>query len=136
MKARFLCESCGKDVPFNVELCPSCGREFRAVKCPICELEGSPELFSEGCPACGYMSPSSPTRGDTPESAPRIRPVSPMPSIPKTEGHTKKSRIKSAQKTDTSQQEKKKLLPNFVYGWGSLILLVILVIFLLLFFRS
>jgi hypothetical protein len=136
LKARFLCESCGKEVPFNVELCPSCGREFRAVKCPICELEGSPDLFSDGCPSCGYMSPSSPPQGVTPESAPRIRPVSSKPPIPKTGKRTKKSREKIAPKTDASQQEKKKLLPNFVYGWGSLILLVILVIFLLLFLRS
>ena len=56
MKARFYCESCGKEVPFNAEVCPYCGREFEAVKCPICGFEGRAEQFRNGCPSCGYLS--------------------------------------------------------------------------------
>jgi len=56
LKARFYCESCGKEVPFNAEICPYCGQEFKAVKCPICGFEGRAELFRNGCPSCGYLS--------------------------------------------------------------------------------
>ena len=56
MKARFYCENCGKEVPFNAEVCPYCGKIFEAVKCPICGYEGKPSEFSNGCPVCGYLS--------------------------------------------------------------------------------
>ncbi len=56
MKVRFYCENCGKEVPFNAEICPYCGKVFDAVKCPICGYEGSPSEFSGGCPKCGYLA--------------------------------------------------------------------------------
>ncbi len=57
VETRFYCENCGSDVPFNAEVCPSCGKIFSAVKCPVCLFEGKPGVFLQGCPKCGYMSP-------------------------------------------------------------------------------
>ena len=57
MRTRFLCENCGKDVPYNAEVCSFCGRIFSAVKCPVCKRTGRPEIFKNGCPSCGYLSP-------------------------------------------------------------------------------
>ena len=56
MKARFFCDHCGKEVLLYRSTCPSCGRSFQAVQCPRCEFKGEPELFTAGCPACGYLS--------------------------------------------------------------------------------
>ncbi|MBN2050494.1 MAG: hypothetical protein JW760_08635 [Spirochaetales bacterium] len=53
-KPAFYCETCGSPVPRNASRCPSCGRIFDAVKCPVCGFEGSPGLFKNGCPSCGY----------------------------------------------------------------------------------
>jgi predicted nucleic acid-binding Zn ribbon protein len=57
LKTRFVCESCGKDVPYNAEVCSHCGRLFSGVKCPVCKTSGRPEKFRNGCPVCGYLSP-------------------------------------------------------------------------------
>lgn len=54
--ARFFCESCGRAVPFNAEMCPNCGKTFDAVKCPVCSHTGMPGEFLRGCPRCGYLS--------------------------------------------------------------------------------
>ena len=51
----FFCEACSKPVPRRAEKCPHCGRLFDSVKCPQCSFAGRPELFSNGCPSCGYL---------------------------------------------------------------------------------
>ena len=51
---KFFCDNCGTQVKKNETRCPKCGRYFRSVKCPSCGLSGSPELFNDGCPSCGY----------------------------------------------------------------------------------
>jgi predicted RNA-binding Zn-ribbon protein involved in translation (DUF1610 family) len=56
MQIKFYCESCGEQVPINVERCPHCRREFFAVMCPLCKYEALPREFRQGCPSCGYMS--------------------------------------------------------------------------------
>lgn len=63
--ARFLCENCGKDVPYNAEVCSFCGRIFSAVKCPVCKRTGRSEIFKNGCPTCGYLSPKMDNLEDT-----------------------------------------------------------------------
>ena len=56
MQIKFYCESCGEQVPINVERCPNCRRVFFAVMCPLCKYEALPREFRQGCPSCGYMS--------------------------------------------------------------------------------
>ena len=51
----FFCEACGNPVSLRASKCGSCGRVFENVKCPKCEYSGKPSLFSNGCPACGYL---------------------------------------------------------------------------------
>jgi hypothetical protein len=147
VKARFLCEGCGKEVPFNVEICPACGREFRAVKCPVCELEGSPELFSHGCPSCGYMSSSAQPKAAKAEAEPEpsVRAMDPRKSpdqggpVPDDGafGYRRGSSGTAKRKAPGQEPGKKKgILPNWVIGWGSFFLLVILVVLLVVFLRS
>ena len=57
MNTRFVCENCGKDVPYNAQACSFCGRFFSGVKCPVCNASGRAELFKNGCPNCGYLTP-------------------------------------------------------------------------------
>ena len=45
MKTRFICESCGRSVPYNAEVCTFCGRLFSGDKCPLCGRSGNPEEF-------------------------------------------------------------------------------------------
>ncbi|HCM27377.1 MAG: hypothetical protein A2Z99_10380 [Treponema sp. GWB1_62_6] len=56
-KPRFFCEHCGKEVPRSAEKCSSCGRFFSSVRCPKCGFVGAQNLFSDGCPVCGYSAP-------------------------------------------------------------------------------
>lgn len=52
--AKFFCENCGAEVPQNARVCRKCGRFFSAVRCPACGKTGTPDQFTDGCPACGY----------------------------------------------------------------------------------
>jgi len=52
--AKFFCESCGSEVPGNSKFCPTCGRFFASVRCPVCGETGSNDKFKNGCPKCGY----------------------------------------------------------------------------------
>ena len=52
----FFCEACGNAVSLKASKCPHCGKLFESVKCPKCEFTGASELFSNGCPVCGYLS--------------------------------------------------------------------------------
>jgi hypothetical protein len=147
VKARFLCEGCGKEVPFNVELCPNCGREFRAVKCPVCELEGSPDLFAQGCPSCGYMSSSTQPKAVKAEAEPpayadaadlRKPAAREAPSMDDGAFGYRRGSADTVQRRPPKPEPKKKkgILPNWVIGWGSFFLLIILVVFLVIFLRS
>jgi len=73
--ARFFCESCGRAVPFNAEMCPHCGKSFDAVKCPVCNYTGLPGEFLRGCPKCGYLAGDVYPAGDVP-AAKAVSPVS------------------------------------------------------------
>lgn len=68
MESRFFCEFCGKEVPFNAEVCPSCGAQFKGVRCPLCHFEGHPALFNRGCPQC-YYTPAGGAVPDKPLQA-------------------------------------------------------------------
>ena len=65
MARSFYCNHCGKKVTARADKCPSCGRLFGAVLCPRCGFSGEGELFTHGCPACGYLE-ETPDR-DKPE---------------------------------------------------------------------
>ena len=52
---QFFCETCGAEVPMDVDNCPSCGSTFTSVKCPRCHHEGAPNTFAVDCPACGLQ---------------------------------------------------------------------------------
>ena len=54
---QFFCETCGAEVPLDVDDCPGCGSTFTSVKCPRCHHEGAPNTFAVGCPACGLQPP-------------------------------------------------------------------------------
>jgi uncharacterized membrane protein YvbJ len=72
MKARFFCENCGTEVRAGAATCPSCGRAFRAVRCPECGYEGGASEFSGGCPVCGFrvqQDKAGAGARSTPESA-------------------------------------------------------------------
>lgn len=53
----FFCENCGNRVSADAKKCPNCGKEFVAVRCPQCSFSGKQELFTDGCPVCGYSAP-------------------------------------------------------------------------------
>ena len=53
---KFFCDNCGTKVKKDSVRCPKCGRYFRSVKCPECGFAGNPELFTDGCPSCGYAA--------------------------------------------------------------------------------
>ncbi len=55
---KFYCETCGKEVPADVDTCPHCGMPFYAVKCPRCGHTAKAIHFVEGCPSCGYLAES------------------------------------------------------------------------------
>lgn len=59
-RPRFFCEHCGAEVPRSARRCASCGRIFSSVLCPKCGFSGAENLFSAGCPDCGYSRPPSP----------------------------------------------------------------------------
>ena len=58
-KPRFYCETCGREVPPEVDECPYCGMPFYAVMCPKCGYTGKATEFVDGCPKCGYLGASS-----------------------------------------------------------------------------
>jgi predicted RNA-binding Zn-ribbon protein involved in translation (DUF1610 family) len=60
MRARFFCENCGAEVPKTAKRCPGCGRYFSSVRCPACGFAGEEDLFTGGCPVCGYSAPGGP----------------------------------------------------------------------------
>ena len=53
-QAKFFCEYCDSEVPFNARFCPKCGHFFLAVRCPECGKTGDQDEFTNGCPECGY----------------------------------------------------------------------------------
>lgn len=55
-QARFFCDNCGHEVPFNAEVCPKCKKTFSGVRCPVCQFSGPPSQFQNGCPRCGYQA--------------------------------------------------------------------------------
>jgi DNA-directed RNA polymerase subunit RPC12/RpoP len=55
-KPKFYCETCGREVPVDVDECPYCGMRFYGVMCPRCGMSGPAEIFENGCPRCGYRS--------------------------------------------------------------------------------
>ncbi|MAG14016.1 MAG: hypothetical protein CMN78_05415 [Spirochaetales bacterium] len=121
MKERsFYCEDCGKPVSLRSEKCPSCGKQFDAVKCPVCEFLGSATVFSDGCPSCGYLSSSNKIKGGG------------LVEVSLEEG------TKGAQLPDELPPKpapKKRSLPGWAYTLISVVLLGFLVILLVLYLQ-
>jgi len=61
-KPRFYCENCGAEVPYEEKTCPGCGRHFSAVRCPFCKFVGDEADFKKGCPSCGRLTGSAPSK--------------------------------------------------------------------------
>lgn len=51
----FYCDSCGKAVNMNDDLCSNCGASFKGIRCPSCGFNGDSDKFANGCPRCGYQ---------------------------------------------------------------------------------
>lgn len=77
----FFCENCGTEVPRKAAKCPGCGRYFSSVRCPKCGFTGAEQLFSGGCPVCGYSSSPNHSGGEgQPEDTKRNRAEMPLRS--------------------------------------------------------
>jgi predicted RNA-binding Zn-ribbon protein involved in translation (DUF1610 family) len=63
-KPRFFCDGCGTEVAANVERCPRCGKFFASIRCPKCGFNGDADMFSNGCPVCGYSAQLSNRAGN------------------------------------------------------------------------
>ncbi len=127
MKARFLCESCQSEVPFNAEVCPTCGKIFSAVKCPVCGLESEPQTFETGCPRCGYMSPKMNPVGGSGDDRPGRTGGSPA--------RARAGASAAGRSRFESRGKKKKGLPGWTYLLGGLLLSLVFLLFLILLFR-
>lgn len=111
MKKKFFCENCGHAVPGDADLCPRCGSSFRAVKCPKCGFTGKPDMFTAGCPICGYLSENL-----------------------KAKYSVKQTGLESAQKPKSAPlpaavygKERKKALPDWFYPLAGVVLLGIII---------
>jgi len=65
-QAKFFCEYCDSEVPFNARFCPKCGHFFLAVRCPACGKTGDQDEFTNGCPQCGYAFNGAPVKPSSP----------------------------------------------------------------------
>ncbi|HDQ14470.1 MAG TPA: zinc ribbon domain-containing protein [Sediminispirochaeta sp.] len=67
-KPKFFCETCGREVPVDLDYCPYCGMRFYGVMCPRCGYSGVAAEFKSGCPRCGYRSaaPRNSSQGSMP----------------------------------------------------------------------
>jgi len=128
VETRFYCENCGNDVPFNAKVCPSCGKVFSAVKCPVCLFEGKPGVFLQGCPECGYMSPQ--IEGLSLQAGRH----SDARSYKHSEAASANKKVRRSRKKPN--REKSTLLPRWLYSGGIILLLVILLILLIALFRT
>lgn len=53
-KPHFFCEFCHAEVRPDARVCTKCGHFFASVRCPQCGKTGTLQIFSNGCPDCGY----------------------------------------------------------------------------------
>ena len=121
MKERsFYCENCGKPVSLRADRCPSCGKQFDAVKCPVCEFTGSSTLFVDGCPSCGYLSSSNKLKSGSFVEVTLDKEL---------KGPTIEDDIPAAPKT------KKRALPGWAYTLISVVLIAFLVLLLVLYLQ-
>ncbi|MDR2486232.1 MAG: zinc ribbon domain-containing protein [Treponema sp.] len=74
-KPRFYCDNCGFEVAQDAIDCPECGKSFASVRCPVCGFSGEVEIFDNGCPGCGYSSPSETA---TEIAKPKVPPPKPI----------------------------------------------------------
>jgi DNA-directed RNA polymerase subunit RPC12/RpoP len=121
-QATFFCDNCAKPVPLDAAECPHCGSRFTAVQCPQCSFVGKAELFSEGCPECGYLSPTTGSgpltfarnsAAGAPRSTPQNAELKPLPAYRKSESH----------------------MPGWFYTLTSILLLAVLVVLMIIILR-
>ena len=125
-QASFFCDNCGKPVPLDAQECPHCGSRFTAVQCPQCSFVGKGELFSEGCPECGYLSPTT-------GSEPLVFAPNAAPNVEA--GARKATPQDGGLKPLPAYRKSTSRLPGWFYSLTSLLLLAVLVVLLILFFR-
>ncbi|MDR2494215.1 MAG: zinc ribbon domain-containing protein [Spirochaetaceae bacterium] len=82
-KLHFYCDKCGFEVPQDADECPECGCSFEAVRCPVCGFNGELEVFSNGCPQCGYSAPLPAPPEPASKSPPQPPPLSRPPARPR-----------------------------------------------------
>ncbi len=106
-KKGFVCQSCGNMVPPNTDRCPHCGKFFKGVRCPQCLYVGVSSDFVHGCPSCGFLSDEKSRENDK-------------------NGSILPGREKKSEKT----------FPGWFYLISAAILAVLVIIFLVMIFRS
>ncbi|AEE16774.1 zinc ribbon domain-containing protein [Treponema brennaborense] len=122
-KARFFCENCNTEVRRDAKFCSKCGHFFASVRCPVCGKTGSPSIFKEGCPVCGYAV------GTSDESDEAEKPIKSKLS------RNLKKKIKSAFENAPIQdrprsKDKNDQLPVWIYAvTGGILVALIVVLF-------
>ena len=131
----FFCEACGKPVALKASKCPHCGRLFDSVKCPKCSFSGRPELFTDGCPSCGYLKRSGrAAAASAEEREAAFAEIEDGLVSPETEGLTL-----GLDRQGSSGPEKKSRrsnhLPNWAYTLLTAVLVVLLIVFVIVYIR-
>ena len=127
MKSKaFYCEACGKPVALKASKCPHCGRLFDSVKCPKCAFSGKPELFTDGCPSCGYLQKVP--RGVSDEAA--FSEIEKGLITPETDGVALEVARHGAERK-AKKKRRSRQLPIWAYGLLTGVVLVLLVIMII-----
>ena len=126
----FFCEECGKPVSLRASKCPHCGRVFDAVKCPKCSFTGRADLFSNGCPTCGYLRAErgAERRADDEKAFASIEPGL---VTPETDG----APIAGVSRKVDKRGKTRRQIPSWIYTVISVGLLGLLIILLVVYIR-
>ena len=125
-QAKFFCENCHNEVNANARFCPTCGKFFSSVKCPMCGAVGSAAQFKDGCPKCGYAEGKSSKKNSKSSDE----------NLSESEG-----RYKFSTKTDKRCRHNDKnrnfqgedSLPLWIYIISIIVLVTVIVLFVVLF---
>ena len=124
--ARFFCESCGRAVPFNADMCPNCGKTFDAVKCPVCKYTGMPGEFLQGCPQCGYLASEPDDAGDAPSGIIRGGKTGAKKPLRQEPGGAKISVSRQRKERDVELFSEGKERRSGLHSWSYYLILVLL----------
>jgi len=119
---KFFCENCGTEVKRNARICPTCGRFFSAVRCPVCNYTGQGEEFVRGCPNCGYSGSAGGAGGKKGFSSGEIAEIYGMEEIGV-----------GSEREPASRGKQKAPIPPWVYWLAMGILTVSLIVLILIY---